>query len=519
MLLSLYQTSFIPPAFLYYKLLWHGNRKFVGELFTRLQMTQGLQKETLIKKRLAKFTTDYRLIIGYISAFVLLLISYLITLYSNKELIKQTQLVSHSHKVISDMENLLSAVKDGETGLRGFLNSKDTVFLIPFYKSLMATDIMFKTVEKETRDNERQQLQLKKLKGLISRKYDNIRLLLNIFLKNNYTIDELLVANTYPGKDVMDSIRVGVSEIQDQEEYLLSVRSKKVDNRYTALNTIVISSLLLAFIFAAVGVVTFIKENKARQQADGKVTVYQQELKHRIEELDEANKELIEMRREEKFAATGRIARMIAHEVRNPLTNIDLALTQIKEEVHKDSEDTDFLFDMVTRNSNRINQLITELLNATRFSDLTVNKVSINTLLDDALELAKDRIELNNIKLKKNYSTDICDISVDAEKIKIAFLNIIINGIEAMKEKDQGVLSILTKGENNKCVVEISDNGIGMDNVALGRLFEAYYTTKPKGNGLGLTNTHNIILNHKGSVDVESKPGKGTTFIIQFDFA
>ena len=184
MLLSLYQTSFIPPAFLYYKLLWHGNRKFVGELFTRLQMTQGLQKETLIKKRLAKFTTDYRLIIGYISAFVLLLISYLITLYSNKELIKQTQLVSHSHKVISDMENLLSAVKDGETGLRGFLNSKDTVFLIPFYKSLMATDIMFKTVEKETRDNERQQLQLKKLKGLISRKYDNIRLLLNIFLKN-----------------------------------------------------------------------------------------------------------------------------------------------------------------------------------------------------------------------------------------------------------------------------------------------------------------------------------------------
>ncbi len=473
----------------------------------------------MTKKKNPLFSTNNRLITGYAIAFFLLLTSYLITLYSNKQLIKQTESVTHTQKVITDLENLLSAVKDGETGLRGFLNSKDTIFLAPFNKSLSSTRFMIKTVEDETKDSDWQQQQIKNLKVFIAAKYANINSSINRFLLHNKTIDEVLLEDTYTGRALMDSIRLKVSDMQDHEKNLLLIRSKKVDSRYAALNTIVITSLFLAFIFAAFGVITFIKESKARLQSDKKVTVYQEELKKRIEELDKANRELIVMRREEKFASTGRIARTIAHEVRNPLTNIDLAVSQIKEEVNKEIEDVDFLFDMVTRNSNRINQLITELLNATRFTDLVPDRVSINSILDNALELAKDRIALNNITVQKNYSTDICDILVDAEKIKTAFLNIIINGIEAMKEKEAGTLTLCTKGENNKCVVEICDNGIGMDNTALIRLFEAYYTTKPKGNGLGLTNTHNIILNHKGTIDVDSMPGKGTRFIITFDFA
>ena len=85
-------------------------------------------------------------------------------------------------------------------------------------------------------------------------------------------------------------------------------------------------------------------------------------------------------------------------------------------------------------------------------------------------------------------------------------------------EKDGGILNINTKGEGDKCIVEIIDNGIGMDAIALSKLFEPYFTTKQKGNGLGLTNTQNIILNHKGSINVESVPGTGTTFTIRFYF-
>ena len=132
--------------------------------------------------------------------------------------------------------------------------------------------------------------------------------------------------------------------------------------------------------------------------------------------------------------------------------------------------------------------------------------------------MAKDRINLNHIKIEKNYGIGICEISVDKEKIKIAFLNLIVNAIEAM-EPGKGVLQITSREEEGRCAVEMTDNGYGMTEEQLNKLFEPYFTTKEKGNGLGLTNTQNIILNHKGNIYAISKPGEGTTFFVKFDFA
>ncbi len=106
---------------------------------------------------------------------------------------------------------------------------------------------------------------------------------------------------------------------------------------------------------------------------------------------------------------------------------------------------------------------------------------------------------------------------VDQEKIQIAFLNIIVNAIEAMDE--HGTLHIKTQTKNNRCIAIISDTGKGMTKADVGRLFEPYFTTKEKGTGLGLTNTQNIILSHNANISAESKPGKGTSFTISFDFA
>jgi signal transduction histidine kinase len=262
------------------------------------------------------------------------------------------------------------------------------------------------------------------------------------------------------------------------------------------------------------------RENKARGKAVQRIKDYQSELNNRIVELARANTELLQMRRLEKFVATGRIARTIAHEVRNPLTNINLAADQLKTEWTNGNGEANMLFEMIGRNSNRINQLISDLLNSTKFSELNYVKHSINTILDETLELAKDRISLDNIQIVKKYSKDICDVTIDKERIKIAFLNIIVNAIEAMKDKDgQGVLTIKTKAEKGKCKVIISDNGPGMDEDTMAKLFEPYFTTKVKGNGLGLANTQNIILNHKGDINVLSSRGRGSMFTIILDFA
>lgn len=469
-------------------------------------------------KTLKQIAFDFRLKAGYTAAFILLLISYILTLVANRQLIKSTDFVNHTNTIIKNLEGLNSSLKDAETSVRGYIITRDSSFLEPYQKSSIAVDSFFSNIKINTRDNNKQQEHLVKLRLLIKKKYDRLKFAVTLAANNADGISDSLSKTGYAGKYLMDSINATITDMRSNENNLLESRKKEVDIGYKALNTIIIVSLILALTFAILGFFTYKREYKARMESDKTVDAFQKELQQRIVELDKANKELVLMKRSEKFAATGRIARTIAHEVRNPLTNIDLAISQIKNDMPAEDDGSNMLFNMVERNSKRINQLISELLSATRFAELSYVSVSINQLLEDSLDMAKDRIELNQIKVVKKFGTDICDISVDPDKIRIAFLNIIVNAIEAM-EPGNGILEVATNGEDNKCVVEITDNGYGMTEEQLNNLFEPYFTTKPDGNGLGLTNTQNIILNHKGAVNVISKPGVGTSFVIKFNFA
>lgn len=460
---------------------------------------------------------DKRIRVGYGAAFLLLLISFLLTLYANKQLMEQANTINRTNTIIIYLEDLISGLKDAETGVRGYYLIKDEKFLDPYQSGVKRVDSVFSNLKAAYINSNREQNNLNNLRKLIEKKYALIAYGLQYFKDHDFMMSDPQIKIAYESKDVMDSIRLIIQSMQSDEKNLLIKKTQVLDSRYKAMNTFMFTSLVLALVFAFYGLITYIMENKARKSADNKVIEFQKQLQLRIDELDTANKELIQMRRIEKFAATGRIARSIAHEVRNPLTNIDLAIGQIKSEIPNMDENFSILFDMVNRNSKRINQLITELLNATRFSELNYQPAQINTLLDDALELAKDRIDLKHIKVIKNYTTGMRNISCDKEKLTTALLNIIVNGVEAI-EKQTGILSINTREEAGKCVLEIIDNGVGMDKETQSKLFEPYFTTKQKGNGLGLANTQNIILNHKGSIQVESVPGAGSTFIIRFDF-
>lgn len=232
-----------------------------------------------------------------------------------------------------------------------------------------------------------------------------------------------------------------------------------------------------------------------------------------VHDLTQRKKTEREIRSIEKLAVIGRVARTIAHEVRNPLTNVNLSVEQLKNEVQSDDDTIGMYFDIITRNCERINQLITELLNSAKPAALTFTSYRVDKLLDETLELAHDRIKLKEIKVETDYSGKVGEIPMDPAKMRTALLNIIINAIEAMKE-GEGVLKITTHLEDEKCVIAIQDNGSGISEENLGRLFEPFYSGKPKGMGLGLTTTQNIIYNHKGSIEVESKEGIGTTFYI-----
>src|ERR1700722_6114789 len=307
-----------------------------------------------------KFASDLRIRMGYLIAFFLLLVSYLLTLYANHGFLNESKMVNHTHRVMINTERLLSSLKDAESAFRGYIVVKDSVFLNPYYKSRALTDSFFTTLKKETSDNSTQQQRLNTINQMIQKKYQVFDAALIHYSTHNFVINDSLKIQTYFGHTIMMRVNAIGKEIENEEERLLQLRKDQMSRQYNVMNNIVMASLLLAFFLVVYGFFTYTKENNARRKADARVNDYQEQLQQRITELDTANKELVQMRGMEKFAATGRIARTIAHEVRNPLTNINLATDQLKMDIN-DNEDSLNMLAMIHRNSNRINQLITDL--------------------------------------------------------------------------------------------------------------------------------------------------------------
>jgi signal transduction histidine kinase len=241
--------------------------------------------------------------------------------------------------------------------------------------------------------------------------------------------------------------------------------------------------------------------------------VHYQGLIHDITNLRKAEKANLLL---EKLGATGRLVRTLAHEVRNPLNNINMSVEQLVDS--GGSEDAPVFLDIIQRNSKRIGDIITELLDSSRPTDLVFDKCTLQSIMDDSIAEALDRITLQHINMQVRYCNEACYIMANKEKLKIAFLNIIINAIEAT-EKHTGEIGISINTTKEHHTVVIRDNGCGIPEENISRLFEPYFTSKRNGMGLGLAATLNILQSHKANIDVTSALKQGTTFTITFPAA
>jgi len=217
----------------------------------------------------------------------------------------------------------------------------------------------------------------------------------------------------------------------------------------------------------------------------------------------------------QKLAANERLIRILAHEIRNPLNNITLAVEQLKTP-SDDEEIQNYLVGIVQRNCTRINKIITELLDLTKPLELKFERHSLQEILDESLSLATDRINLQHIRVEKNYPDSPIEIEVDRSKLIIAFTNLVINAIEAM-ETNKGELAVSISALPTTYSVSIRDNGKGIPDEFLPKLFEPFFTSKKNGMGLGLAACYSIIESHKGTIHVETKIDKGSNFIISFN--
>lgn len=230
-------------------------------------------------------------------------------------------------------------------------------------------------------------------------------------------------------------------------------------------------------------------------------TLYELELKQR---------QLIQS---EKLAALGTLLFSIVHSINNPLNNIYTTLQILKEEIEsKNVEFKKILISDIESEIERTNNIIKNVLDYYKFGKKKF--FSLKSLVFESLEILKSKIS-PFITIEIDIPEDI-KIYVDPQLMKQVFLNLINNALDAMKE-GKGKISIKASKETDWIKIEISDTGKGIEPENLYKIFEPFFTTKEnkKGLGLGLFIVFHIIRMHKGSIDVISNPGVGTTFIIK----
>jgi signal transduction histidine kinase len=142
----------------------------------------------------------------------------------------------------------------------------------------------------------------------------------------------------------------------------------------------------------------------------------------------------------------------------------------------------------------------------------------VNQILDETLALAAPEAEMRGGSIHRTFTPDLPPLAGDADMLKQAFFNIVINGFQAMESG--GELRVTTERDGERAItVSIADHGKGIEPAARERIFHLYYTTKPDGHGIGLAQAFRAVQIHNGQITFESEPGQGTTFRLQFPIA
>jgi two-component system, NtrC family, sensor histidine kinase HydH len=231
-----------------------------------------------------------------------------------------------------------------------------------------------------------------------------------------------------------------------------------------------------------------------------------------LRDLGEIRRLQDEIRRTEKLAAIGDLAAGVAHEIRNPLSSIKGIASYYKSKFENGSKDNEMAGVMIEE-VDRLNRVISELIEFARPTRLDLKPADLNELLKHSARLVEQEAASKKVEIQLHLTTDSVTAEVDPDRLTQCFLNIFLNALHAMENGGRVTVSCSTK-DNDRVRIDIKDNGSGISPDDLGKIFDPYFTTKPKGTGLGLAIVHKIIEAHQGQVSVRSAIGQGTTFSI-----
>ncbi|MBO8170878.1 MAG: HAMP domain-containing protein [Bacillaceae bacterium] len=239
------------------------------------------------------------------------------------------------------------------------------------------------------------------------------------------------------------------------------------------------------------------------------IGVLSRSIKEMIDNLEEKKRLEKKMERIERLAAMGQMASGIAHEIRNPLAGIKTTIQVLASRLQLDKENQS-LFEGITGEIDRVNRIISNLLNLARPREPQTRTISAYDVVNQTLVLLEKESEDQHIAFHNRIAKNLY-YQVDPDHFKQIIINLSLNAIKAMPGGGEISFSSGEEGE-----IFVKDDGNGIDGEAIDKIFDPFYTTSPKGTGLGLSMVHQLVLQNNGEIDVLSEQGKGTVFILRF---
>jgi signal transduction histidine kinase len=254
--------------------------------------------------------------------------------------------------------------------------------------------------------------------------------------------------------------------------------------------------------------VDFIYDDHTRMGLGALVTL------HDLESVEQIESELELSRR---MAAIGRLTAGVGHEVKNPINAIVVHLELLKNKLGGDQAPATRHLEVIDAEIHRLDRVVQTLVDFSRPVELRLQEQDLCTVIGDVLALADEELSTRNVKLEGHLPAHPLIVNVDADLLKQAAINVILNGAQAMP--NGGPLRVTLEEDRKMAVLRIADEGTGIPPEIREKIFDLYFTTKSGGSGIGLAMTYRILQLHHGSVDVQSKVGRGTEFSLRIPLA
>jgi signal transduction histidine kinase len=230
-------------------------------------------------------------------------------------------------------------------------------------------------------------------------------------------------------------------------------------------------------------------------------------------ELEKSREHLLQS---EKLALVGKLAAGTSHSIRNPLTSVKMRLFSLNRSLNLDSNQKED-FDVISEEINHIDTIVQNFLEFSRPPRLKLQHVSPSDIVDQAIQLLQHRLESYEVFIKIQRKEPLPLVQADPEQLKEVLVNIIVNACEAMGQGGSIVIyeeTVIEREKFRRVSIRISDNGPGIPDALQSKILEPFFTTKEEGTGLGLSIAARIVQEHGGRLDIQSKEGSGSTFII-----